>query len=244
MRSTPRPHPAAPLHVVALRNNYAQSAPTPSPHAVANTIPDTASDPAPDAAVLPPAVPVLPSTLLGLELLLQRNALDLHATRELLCEDPGALLHLFAMVSAEYPDPTSQPARLEDCIASLSAERLLRTCAQAGSARREQAAFASFARHGATIGRYAQVVAESLGLGREQALLIGTLHELGSLPFVLGWSTPFAPEREAIRRCDDLARRYHLPHDLRTALDAVHRDLSGSVWVAVLAAAHDLLGTT
>ena len=193
--------------------------------------------------VLPPSVPVLPGTLLGLELLLQRQALDLRAACDLLCEDPGALLHLFAMISEEYADPEDRPARLEDCIASLSAERLLRTLAQAGSARREQTGFAQFARHGAAVGRYARAVADCLGLSREQALLVGTLHELGSLPAILGWSSPHAPEREAALRSEDLGRRYGLPHDLRSALDAVHRDLPGSVWVAIIGAAHELLGT-
>lgn len=193
------------------------------------------------SVVLPPSVPVLPGTLLGLELLLQRQAFDLGAARDLLCEDPGALLHLFAMVSEEHPDLMDRPTRLEDCIASLSAERLLRTLAQAGAARREQAGFIHFARHGAAVGRYAQAVAESLGLAREQALLVGTLHELGSLPAILGWS-PFLPaERETVLRCEDLGRRHGLPRDLRIALDAVHRDLHPSVWTAVIAAAHDLL---
>ncbi len=201
----------------------------------------TESTPTPSLPALP-SVPVLPGTLLGLELLLQRPALDLRAARDLLHEDPGALLHLFAMISEEFPDAADRPTRLEDCIASLSADRLLRTLARAGGARREQARFAHFAHHAAAIARFALPVADSLGLPREQAMLVGALHELGSLPSVLGWSPLLPPEREAVLRCEDLGRRYGLPRDLRRALDALHRALPGSVWVAVIAAAHDLLG--
>lgn len=198
---------------------------------------------APGAVVLPLSVPVLPGTLLGLELLLQRSALDLRATSDLLCEDPGALLHVFAMVREELADGAEPPARLEDCIATLSAERLLRTLVQAGAVRREHAGFAHFARHGALVGRYAQAVAESLGLSRERALLVGTLHELGSLPAVLGWPALHAPEHDAVLRCGDLCRRFGLPRELCAALDAVHRGCRDSVWVAIIGAAHELLGS-
>jgi len=190
-----------------------------------------------------PSVPVLPGTLLGLELLVQRPAFDLRAASYLIGEDPGALLHLFALAGEEYGSAGEGPVRLEECITSLSSQHLLRALATAGGARREQAQFADFARHGSAVGRCAQLVADSLDLSREEALLVGMLHELGTLPSLLGWTSPLPFETESVLWCRELGRRYKLPAELRSALDAVHGKLAGSVWVAVIDAAHDLLRT-
>ncbi len=200
------------------------------------------SDPSSQAAF--PEVPVLPSTLLGLELLLQRPAFDLAQAARLLGTDPGAVLHLFGMVAAEFPDETGRPVRLNECMANLSPRRLLGRLAGAPLAqrsRREHTQFAGFAAHAAEIGQSAQAVADSLGLPREQAFLVGLLHELGCLPPVLGWrGEPWRPV-SAVLCCEQLARSYGLPDALRSALDDVHRERADSVWTAVIAAAHDLL---
>ena len=188
--------------------------------------------------------PVLPSTLLGMELLLQRPALDLGAAARLLCADPGALLHLFGLIGEEFPDVAERPLQLTGCLASLSQQRLLHRLAAAphsGYARQE---YVRFAAHAAAVGRSAQTVAESLGLPGELALLAGVLHELGSLPVVLGWTGTACPTSSTLSFCDQLAQQYALPTDLRSALQDVHCERSTSVWTAVLAAAHDLLTHT
>lgn len=181
-------------------------------------------------------VAVLPATVLGLELLLETRALDLRAASALLREDPGALLHMFRLLAEECPEVESRPERLEECLASLSIERLLRRLTKASVEGGKPRRLEGFARHAAEIGRGAESVAESLGLVREQAWTVGMLHELGCLP---GLSRR-PEETDRAGRCAELARRYRLPTGVCEALDEVHREVPGSVWRAVVAAAHEL----
>lgn len=181
-------------------------------------------------------VPVSPSTLLGLELLAQRPAFDLRAAARLVRDDPGAVLALFGALAEECAERDTRVVRLEECLARVPRERLLRALAVARGGRRSQ--FAVFASHAAAVGRCAETVAAALGIEAETARLVGLLHELGRAPEVLGWSGWPA---EAALCCDQLARASCLPAALRQALDEVHRGQPGSVWVAVIAAAHDLL---
>ncbi len=174
-----------------------------------------------------PRALVLPATVLGMEGLLRMRALDLRAAAELLRGDPGALLQMYRLLAEEGGEA---PVRLEECLASVSVERLRRRLAKACSG--QVVELEAFARHAAAIGRGAEAVAETLGLRREEAWTVGMLHELGSWPGVrVGDKT---------LRCKELARRYKLPAGMCEALEEVHREVEGSVWRAVVAAAHEL----
>lgn len=212
-----------------------------SPHAPIPAPGDQAAAETPHLISALPLIPVLPGTLLGLDLLVQQPAFDLRAASHLLREDPGALLHLFRLVGEEYGNAANAPVRLDECIASLASQHLLETLAAAAGTRQQQVHFARFALHAAAVGRQAQVVADSLDLPREDALLIGSLHDLGSLPRLLGWSATHPPENERVVHCAELCRHYSVPPHLYAALDTIHRQQSQSVWVAVVEAAHDLL---
>ena len=82
------------------------------------------------------------------------------------------------------------------------------------------------------------MVAGTLGLAAEPARSAGLLHELGSVPGVLGWRE--WPGDAAVC-CDRLARAHGLPATFRRALGEVHCEARDSVWTAVIAAAHELL---
>ena len=170
--------------------------------------------------------PVLPRTFLFLELLSQQPALDLRSFAEALRRDPGAVLRLFARIGVEIPRPSDRPERLEDCIAMLGVRTLLETMYAPPSAREEQARLAPFAEHGFLIAHQARLAATSLGLGKEQAFLAGLLHEMDRLPTVLGRVPP--------------VQAWLLPPGLGQILWAVQRGEPGSVWVALIQAAHDL----
>ncbi len=180
---------------------------------------------------------MLPSTLLGLELLAQRPAFDLRAATRLVRDDPGALLQVFRLLAQDSVKETDPPMRLEEVVASLSRDRLLRALAGARVSQRTSR-FGAFAEHSVAVARSAEMVAETLGLTAQSARLVGLLHELGQAPAVLGWS---AWPTEAAVCCDRLARAHGLPATLRRALDEVHREARDSVWTAVIAAAHELL---
>lgn len=182
-----------------------------------------------------PLVPVLPSTLLGLELLSLRPAFDLRAAARVVRDDPGAVLAVFA-ASARESTNTAPSMRLENCLATLSRDRLLH--ALAGVRGVQHPRFSIFLHHAAAVSRNAVAAAAALGLPEEPAQLLGLLHELGGLPRLLGWSSWPA---DAVTCCDRLALSHGLPSSLRQALGEVHRQQSGSVWVAVIRAAHELL---
>ena len=185
-------------------------------------------------------VPVLPGTLLRLELMLFQPSLNLRGVSHLLCADPGALLHLFAAVSEEIgrlPDP---PCRIEDCIAALPLDRLLDRLVSAGAAHHDHAPVVAFARHAVAISRHAQLVATSLDLPAEQAALVGLLHELGTLPWTLGWiAIPPTPAQTALS-ADQLCLDYSLPPWLRHTLANLHHRSQDTLWTAVIDAAHEL----
>lgn len=182
-------------------------------------------------------IPVLPTTLLGLELLSKRSAFDLHAATRIVRGDLGAVLQLFRLLAQDSSDQTDPPMRLETSLASLPRKHLLQALAKARPSRR-RSRFAAFAEHAAAVAKYAEMVAGTLGLAAEPARLVGLLHELGHVPAALGWN---AWPADAAVCCDRLARAHGLPATLRNALNEVHREAPDSVWTAVVAAAHELL---
>lgn len=185
-------------------------------------------------------VPVLPGTLLGLELMLFRPALDLRSVSRLLCADPGALLHLFAALAEETERLPDTPCRIEDCIASLPLDRLLERLVRAGAAHHDHAPVVAFARHSVAISRHAQLVATSLDLSAEHAAQVGLLHDLGTLPWILGWSSVPPTPAQAALSCEQLSLEYSLPLWLRHALISLHHGSPDSLWTVVVDAAHEL----
>lgn len=184
------------------------------------------------------AVPVLPVTLLGLELLCDRPAFELRAATRLLRDDPGAVLQMFAIVAEEFPNAADRPTRLDGCLAALPRERLLRSLAEVRGGHRPPARFAAFASHAAAVARSTETVAGALGLPAEPARIVGLLHEVGHLPAMFGWSG--WPANPAM--CSDrLATAHNLPAVLAQALNEVHRGDTASLWTSVVAAAHELL---
>lgn len=192
------------------------------------------------AAALALPLPVLSSTQVCLELTMQRRSVDVRAAVELLGRDPGAVLRIFSTVAREYPDPQDRPERLDDCIGGLTSHDLLTSLHDPPSIRSEQRAFVPFARHGAVIAYYACAAAASVGLPPDRARLIGLLHSLGTMPRELGRMPSPEPVEEQGAVARVLAQNYGVPAALWRALDGVHRADSGSVWAALICAAHDL----
>ncbi len=195
------------------------------------------------ADVLFTPFPVLASTHLCLDLLVQGSTLDLRMVSELLGRDPGAVLRLFALIAEEFPDPHSRPERIEDCIASVQSSDLLHALCTPPSVREEQMRLIGFAHHGFTVAGYARAVATSLGLCEDRAYLVGLLHALDTLPSALGRFDLIGDTDTAdtsARIASAISARHHLPPLLSQALLSIHRRDTASVWMAILDAAHDL----
>lgn len=169
-------------------------------------------------------VPVLASTVLGLELLLNEPVIDLRQTAQLILTDLGATLHTLRMAA------TDEMFRVEDCLASVEFSAwfdVLTASRVKPGIDRERVA--QCWRHARDVARYARFVAESNEtLAPETAYLAGLFHELHTLPRILGWRG-IQPMRDV------------LPSFLTSVLDAV-RDAADSPWKYVVDAAHQLTG--
>jgi hypothetical protein len=176
-------------------------------------------------------VPVMSATVLGLEILLQEPCIDLGMVSELVLSDVGATIQILRLIGREYEFAAEHPSRMGDCIASLDAG----TWFDAISARtfacdREHAATTSLWNHCRLVAQYAQLVAESLeGISPEEAYLVGLLHEMRTIPTVLGWPSTAL-----------LAMEGSLPLFVLAAIRSMTDSSSSSTWKFILTAAHEL----
>jgi hypothetical protein len=77
-----------------------------------------------------PAIPVLPETLLLLDLEAQERSVDLKRVAELVLSDLGATLQILRLAGREHACAEFRPSRIEDCIVDLGVD----VCLQALSA--------------------------------------------------------------------------------------------------------------
>jgi hypothetical protein len=128
-----------------------------------------------------------------------------------------------------------------DCIASLD----LGTWFGAMSARTfafegQNSAATAFWKHGRLIAQYAQLVAESLDrISPENAYLVGLLHEVGTIPKLLGWSDGVSGASDPVALS---ALEGSLPLFVLAAIRSVNDCCESSTWKFILNAAHELAG--
>lgn len=156
-----------------------------------------------------PDLPVMLTTKLQLELLLQEPVRDLCAISAIILDDVGATLQILRLVGEEYGSEEERPSRIEDCIASLETERWFgAVCActevcDSGTLGAWQ--------HARRIGCYVEELAAQMpGVLPGEGRLIGLLHEIGSLPELLGWQgASSGMDSEALAAL--LTEHWHLP---------------------------------
>ena len=176
-------------------------------------------------------LPAMSATVLGLEILLHEPCIDLRMASELVLSDVGATIQVLRLVGREHESATEHPCRMGDCLASLDSC----TWFEAISARtfacdREHAATTALWNHCHLVAQYAQLVAESLdGVSPEEAYLVGLLHEMATLPNVLGFPSTAL-----------LAMEGSLPVFVLAAIRSMTESSSSSTWKFILTAAHEL----
>lgn len=158
-----------------------------------------------------PDTPVLPETLLMLDLLVQEPCVDLRQMSQLVLADMGATLQILRLAGREYGMAEDRPTRIADCISDLG----LRACLKAVSAQTiarhgRKNEIVAFWEHSRDVADQSRLVAQSMGeIDPEEAYLAGLFHGLGSLPALLGWreSAAVDPALAGLR----LAKRWSLP---------------------------------
>jgi len=134
-------------------------------------------------------VPVLPETLLLLDLMVQEHCVDLRRMSELVLADLGATLQIMRLAAREYGHAEGRPIRIADCICDLGVKACFEAISGQPVARdRGQQAVVEFWAHSKEIGQYAKLAAEGMPeVDPDEAYLVGLFHAIGLLPALLGW---------------------------------------------------------
>jgi hypothetical protein len=186
-------------------------------------------------------VPVMSSTVLGLDLLLHASCIDLRRVSELVLSDVGATLQVLRLIGSEYECAGERPSRMDDCIASLDVGCWFSAVsAHTFGCDQEHAATSALWNHSRLIAQYSQQVARSLdGVSPEDAYLVGLLHEIGTLPSVLGWKDANSETTDNKKLMMDGS----LPLFVLAALRSLKESWPSSTWRFILSTAHDLAET-
>jgi HDOD domain len=138
-----------------------------------------------------PDVPVMPETLLLMELGIHEFAVDLAAMSQLVLSDLGATLQILRLAARECGE--ARPERMEDCISILGPQACLKAAARRsiGSGIQCRVVFEAWA-HAREIAQVFRVLAEETHgkIRPEEAYLAGLCHVLGFLPEMLSWDRP------------------------------------------------------
>jgi hypothetical protein len=185
-----------------------------------------------------PAIPVLPQTLLLLDLTVQQACVDLRAMSQLVLADLGAALQILRLAGREYANAEGRPARIEDCISDLGLE----ACFAAVSAATvtcdgRQHAIAEVWAHSRAIAQHSKLVAQEMpDIDPEEAYLAGLFHSIGLLPGLLGWRGAGAAEG-AIAGLR-LAKKWSLPRCVTEFFSETHLLGDAAQWSGIVQKAH------
>lgn len=192
-----------------------------------------------------PAVPVLPATLLMMELSAQEDPVDLRQLSQAVLSDPGAALQILRKSGSEYSSSEARPARIEECISALGVQACLDVASRRPLSRgMDKQAILQLWEHSRDIAVYCRRVAEAEfeDVNSDEAHLIGLLHDLGAVPTILNWRPVIAawgnPATAALR----LAEKWLLPESVVAYFaERECRDEAGK-WTAIVQRAHDCAG--
>jgi hypothetical protein len=187
-----------------------------------------------------PAVPILPETLLRLDLEVQESSVNLRAVTQVVLNDLGATVEIFRLAGREYGNGGGRPTRIEDCISSLGVS----ACLEAVSAEtiahdyRYNAVSATWA-HSREIARCAKLVAEQTpDANPDEAYLVGLFHSIALLPPVLGWYGSQGKTIDLASAGFRIAKQWALPRFAIEYFDDTRHDQSASPWAEILSMAH------
>lgn len=185
-----------------------------------------------------PEIPVMPETLLMLDLLVQETCVDLRQLSDLVLGDLGATLQILRLAGREYGTTDCRPVRIADCVSDLG----LRTCltavsAQAVSRHERQHEIAKLWAHSRVVASCSkQVAQEMLDVDPDEAYLVGLLHTAGLLPGLLGWKESTGTDDSLIGL--RLAKRWSLPHCVTEFFSEKQTPRYAGRWSGIVQKAH------
>ena len=137
-----------------------------------------------------PDVPVMPETLLLMELMMRERTVDLGDLSQLVHGDMGAAIQIMRLAGSDESLAGARPARIEDCISGLGLEACLEAVSKQTLKRSARhPGMNAMWTHVREIAETCRTLAEEspLSANPEEAYLVGLFHAIGSLPVVLEW---------------------------------------------------------
>ena len=177
-----------------------------------------------DVAALP-ALPVLPETVLLLDLEAQELSFDLQRISQLVLGDLGATLQVLRLAGREYGNTQARPLRIVDCISDLGVYPCLEAVSAQTVARDSRyAAITEMWAHCREIAHYSGLIAdETQGINPGEAYLVGLLHSIGSLPAVLGWDEAELGSADSAIWGLQMAKQWSLPRFVAEFFSEMHQ---------------------
>jgi len=192
-----------------------------------------------------PQVPVLPETLLVMDLQRDAESVDLNGFCEAVLSDVGATILILRLIGLEYGDSDDRPGRIEDCIADIGIEACMRSAMH--GVRTETGDYDDIIEmwgHSTEIAKHCQRLAdEKYGFNPSEAYLVGLLHDIGALPGVLGWGRSDLAGDYALSALK-MAVRWSFPDFLKGYFYEAYMPGKNCEWTAMIAAAHDAANRT
>lgn len=187
-----------------------------------------------------PDVPVLPETLLRLDLEVQEPCVDLREMSQVILSDLGATVQILRLSGLELNDAETRSTRIEDCICDLGVAACLEALSAGTIARdyRYDGVVETWA-HSREIAHYSKLVAEDMeDVNPDEAYLVGLLHTIGLLPQALGWYGSQSRPVDAALAGLQMARQWSLPQVAVEYFREVNLDSYTSPWPEIVHKAH------
>ncbi len=188
-----------------------------------------------------PDVPVMPETLLLMELMVRERTVDLGDLSQLVLGDMGATIQIMRLAGSDESLADARPARIEDCISGLGLEACLEAVSKQTLKRSARhPGMNAMWTHAREIAEICRTLAEEdpLSANPEEAYLVGLFHAIGSLPVVLEWDRsihlPDDPELAGLR----LAQAWALPHCVIDYFSELRPLSNGNRWRRLVEQAH------
>lgn len=188
-----------------------------------------------------PDVPVMPETLLLMELMVRERTVDLGELSQLVLGDMGAAIQIMRLAGSDESLADARPARIEDCISGLGLEACLDAVSKQTLKRSARhPGMNAMWTHAREIAEICRTLAEesSLSANPEEAYLVGLFHAIGSLPVVLEWDRmtnfPDDPELAGLR----MAQAWALPHCVIDYFSELRPLSNGNRWRRLVERAH------
>lgn len=187
-----------------------------------------------------PSLPIMATTRLQLDLLMNDSVIDLKCVAEVVLADAGATLQILRLVGEDFPNEDERPKRIEDCIVSLSFDRCYRSICGSGSS--HSGPHVAEWQRCRRLAECTRELARSLeGFPPEEAYLVGLLYRLGTFPQLLGWKGDLSASGEADALGMMLACHWNLPQCVLSAIREQQDMDRPSKWRNILGLAHQLV---